>query len=208
MAQPSYDAVPAHSPGPAQETFNATDVNPQPPQPPFLAAEGGSPRVSSYQGTQNDSHSLLAGKHEPDSADSEGGVVATPERKKRNPIVLALIALVVLIVVVLAVVLPVYFTVIKKNNNESASSTGAGSTTSRGTGTATAAPVPSATPTPTRPTTGGDGSTVTATNGTTFTYVNRFGGICELILNFFLRCLACFTHRLCTRLEGWCTCYI
>lgn len=81
---------------------------------------------------------------------------------KRRIIMLACIA--AAIIVIIAVVLPIYFLVIKpKSNNAAASPT---STTSPGTGGGSVAVV-----------TGGNGSTITTENGTTFTYINTFGGM-------------------------------
>jgi glucan 1,3-beta-glucosidase len=73
-----------------------------------------------------------------------------------------------LLLLIVAVILPVYFLAIKHTNK------GASSQQS---GTATA-PSPSGTKSPTSQNliTGGDGSTVTMEDGTTFTYHNSFGG--------------------------------
>jgi magnesium-transporting ATPase (P-type) len=60
-----------------------------------------------------------------------------------------IIASVAFIAVTAAVILPVYFFVIKPQSNQST------------------------------PSTGGNGSVVTTSDGTTFTYVNNFGGFCE-----------------------------
>lgn len=93
-----------------------------------------------------------------------------------------LLSLLALAIVVVAVVVPVYFTVIKPKQHNTVSSgassgaasngNGSGSTTG---GSSTAAPKP----VQTAVTTGGDGSTVTMEDGTTFTYKNQFGGFCE-----------------------------
>lgn len=64
------------------------------------------------------------------------------------------VALVALIIVAAAVVLPVYFFVIKPHSSNSGSS---GNSL----------------------TTGGNGSIITTSDGTTFTYINNFGGFCE-----------------------------
>ncbi len=90
-------------------------------------------------------------------------------------------------VVVLAVVLPVYFVVIKPNQNHStsgnaASSSGSGDSGSSGNpgpsdnGNGSGKPQSAIS-------TGGDGSTVTKDDGTTFTYKNSFGGYCEYSLS-------------------------
>lgn len=75
-----------------------------------------------------------------------------------------IILVVAFIIVAAAVVVPVYFFVIKHHSNLS-SSPG----TSSGTG-----PAPGK-----NPTTGGNGSVITTSDGTTFTYINNFGGFCE-----------------------------
>ncbi|KAI0759749.1 glycoside hydrolase [Trametes elegans] len=74
-----------------------------------------------------------------------------------------------IVVVVLAVILPVYFTVIKKNDNSPSSGAARGGSS----GSGGAAPNPES---PTGAVTGGDGSTITLADGTTFTYKNAFGG--------------------------------
>ena len=147
------------------------------PRAPYMAPSAPeSPRNSSYMNTPHESATLLAPKREPyGMAASE----STPPKRRRSPVIIALLALAALAVVAVAVVVPVYFTVIKKNNNNTAVSGGTGSNTGSGSGSGT-----SGGGTPNKPTTestitGGDGSTVLATNGTKFTYVNKLGGICE-----------------------------
>lgn len=81
-----------------------------------------------------------------------------------------IIAFVVLVIVAAAIVIPVYFFVIKPHSNSSTPSTGTGtgggsSGPSGGSGNSL--------------TTGGNGSVVTTSDGTTFTYINNFGGFCE-----------------------------
>lgn len=79
-----------------------------------------------------------------------------------------------LVVVIAAVVVPVYFTVIKKNNDKSSSlgdsndpsSTASPSGSGSGSGSGSSV----------RTITGGDGSTVTTDDGSTFKYSNQFGG--------------------------------
>ncbi|KZT04013.1 glycoside hydrolase family 5 protein, partial [Laetiporus sulphureus 93-53] len=73
-----------------------------------------------------------------------------------------LLAFIVLAVVVLVVVLPVWFVGVKGHKH-----TGSSSSASSGGGT---------TPKSTVTTTGGNGSTVTTDDGSTFTYINDFGG--------------------------------
>jgi glucan 1,3-beta-glucosidase len=88
-------------------------------------------------------------------------------KSRRNTIILS--ALGGLLLLIVAVILPVYFLAIKHNSNKSAPSQHSGTAT---------APSPSGTKSPTSQNliTGGDGSTVTMEDGTTFTYHNPFGG--------------------------------
>lgn len=84
---------------------------------------------------------------------------------------------VVAIVAIIAVVVAVYFTVVKHHNNNDAVSGGASKGDSKGTQTASSSsPSSSSKPTTKLAVTGGDGSTVTMDDGTTFTYSNPFGG--------------------------------
>jgi hypothetical protein len=81
-----------------------------------------------------------------------------------------LVASAVVAVVVLAVVIPVYYVVIKPQNNSTSNGASGG------------APAPSSSPTAPAgvTTTGGNGSVITTADGTKFTYLNPFGGICKL----------------------------
>lgn len=83
-----------------------------------------------------------------------------------------LIAILAFAVVVLAIILPVYFLVIKPHSSHSSSTSGGPS----GTG----GPGSSGNDL----TTGGNGSRVTTSDGTTFTYINNFGGFCEFAYRF------------------------
>ncbi|KAF8274934.1 glycoside hydrolase family 5 protein [Lactarius quietus] len=96
-------------------------------------------------------------------------IYATPfKSRRRNIIILAALGGIILLLVV--IVVPVYFLAIKHTSNKSSSSTSSHST----------AASPSSTGSPSHPksaaVTGGDGSTVTMDDGTTFTYHNSFGG--------------------------------
>jgi glucan 1,3-beta-glucosidase len=105
-----------------------------------------------------------------------------PSRKR--PILFLLAALVGIGLVVVAVVVPVFFTVIKPKQHHSTaaaaaaaaspgSASGSGGSSGDGNGGgSTTSPANLAT-------SGGDGSTVTTADGTTFTYRNQFGGFCE-----------------------------
>ena len=89
-------------------------------------------------------------------------------KSRRNTIILSVLGGLVLLIV--AVILPVYFLAIKHTSNKSTTSNPSHTTT---------APSPSGTKSPSSSKnliTGGDGSTVTTDNGTTFTYNNSFGG--------------------------------
>lgn len=98
-----------------------------------------------------------------------------PELSRKRSIVTRpifwIIALAIFIIVAAAVILPVYFLVIKHHSNQSESSTPAGSTPG------SSGPSPGSAGNSL--TTGGNGSVVTTSDGTTFTYINNFGGFCK-----------------------------
>jgi len=165
------------------------------PQPPFGASiPNDSPRDSYLEPTPYDSGTLLPvtkneNYTEEDTKNenyTEEDPVAPPPsspKAKRRPLILFLVGLVALIVVALAVFLPVYFTVIKPRNvrsSQSSSDGGSGTSTNStggdgGGGGGTSHTPPSST----NAITGGDGSTIKASDGTTFTYNNKLGGICK-----------------------------
>ncbi|KAJ7261309.1 glycoside hydrolase superfamily [Mycena haematopus] len=93
---------------------------------------------------------------------------ASPKSRRKRSILLAIAALIILIIVVVAIL---YFAVFKKKSNPKSSSGSANSDTSSSS---------SNTSTPTKPqvaiVSGTDGSTITAEDGTNFTYTNPFGG--------------------------------
>jgi len=146
------------------------------PRPAFLTAGAETPRDSTYmEPTPNGSRSLLEKGSFGDGAEL---AAPAPQKAKRRPLLLALLALALLALLVIAIVVPVYFTVIKpKNGTASVSNPGSG-TSSHSAPSATS----TSKPTPSGAIFGGDGSTVKATNGTTFVYENKLGGICEYIL--------------------------
>jgi glucan 1,3-beta-glucosidase len=122
--------------------------------------------------SNNNSGALLpaVGKAESDEFANER---SRPTKTSRKPLIFAL-ALAGIAVVVLAVVLPIYFTVIKPKQRNTIASTSSpsgagGGTTGGGGGGNTGS---------SRVTSGGDGSTVTMNDGSTFTYSNKFGGFC------------------------------
>jgi glucan 1,3-beta-glucosidase len=75
-----------------------------------------------------------------------------------------------LVLLLIAVILPVYFLAIKHNSNAAATQHSPTTTASSPSATSTTTPSKSGL------ITGGDGSTVTMEDGTTFTYRNPFGG--------------------------------
>ncbi|TFK78959.1 hypothetical protein K466DRAFT_570524, partial [Polyporus arcularius HHB13444] len=131
----------------------------------------------SQTSTPGDSSPFLRGPKENYSNDSQDEYPARPLYKR--PWFWVAVAGGVA-VVVLAVVLPVYFVVIKPNQNHStsgnaASSSGSGDSGSTGNSTSGDNGNGSGKP-QSAISTGGDGSTVTKDDGTTFTYKNSFGG--------------------------------
>jgi glucan 1,3-beta-glucosidase len=150
------------------------------PRPPFLSADPASSppnpslRDSYAQSTPNDSGMLLS-KRETDEGEPAG--LVADQKPRRRPLLFVLIALAILAIIIIVVVVPVYFTVIKPKSNTSASSPSGSPTTS--------ASHPTSSKTPSTTTVwGGDGTTVRATNGSTFTYNNKLGGICESTMIF------------------------
>ena len=152
-----------------------------PPAAPYLApSEGTSTPRDSYITNNSAANSapLLAGVSEKDPADS--GMFPAKKQKPfhKRPLIWALGAI-SLALIVAAVVVPVYFTVIKPKNNTVTGGTGGSDNDD-----------PNTTPThdpPTSTNSGGDGSLITAEDGTEFTYSNPYGGICESTPSFLLR---------------------
>jgi len=145
----------------------------------------GSPRDSCVEATPYDSGTLLPVSKDESYIEEEDSV-ALPQsspKAKRRPLFL-LVGLVALIVVVLAVILPVYFGVIKPRHVRTSqpSSNGGGTSSSNG-GGGTSHPPPSSA----NAITGGDGSSIKTSDGTTFTYNNKLGGICEFIFSIIFR---------------------
>ncbi|KAI6101447.1 glycoside hydrolase family 5 protein [Pisolithus croceorrhizus] len=87
-----------------------------------------------------------------------------PEKKPffRRPFIWISLLLMAIVVVALAVVLPVYFVVIKPHNSSTNTNGGSGTIPTTGS--------------PSGATSGGNGSTVVTSDGSTFTYINPFGG--------------------------------
>ncbi|KAI0333479.1 glycoside hydrolase [Cubamyces sp. BRFM 1775] len=100
-------------------------------------------------------------------SEKDGLRLGAPPRRNRLYMWLG-VGAAAIVVIVLAVILPVYFTVIKKHNSDSARGGLGGAAGSSGHATNPESP--------TGAVTGGDGSTITQSDGTTFTYKNPFGG--------------------------------
>jgi len=97
----------------------------------------------------------------------------SPNGKKKRPLwVLIAIGLAILAVIVLAVILPVYFKVIRPNNTSSSSST----TNTGGTNSGGGEQGSGLGHTDNNVVMGGDGTTITTEDGSTFVYKNSFGG--------------------------------
>ena len=110
---------------------------------------------------QDDPASASTGPSEPGSY-LELKRAAYPSPRSRSKRTILLLGSIAAIVVILAIVIPVYFFVIKP---KSVNATAPNPTTSEGSGAGSIALV-----------TGGNGSTIATENGTTFTYLNPFGG--------------------------------
>lgn len=148
----------------------------------YLAPPTGPHPDRSLTSTPGDSSPFLAGNNKENYNDEAQGSHARPVYKRPW---FWLVAAGVLAIVVLAVVLPVYFVVVKPNQHnttsgdsastgESGSSGNHGQSGSNGSKTQNTVKV------------GGDGSTVTKEDGSTFTYKNAFGGYCEYPHLFFI----------------------
>jgi glucan 1,3-beta-glucosidase len=158
------------------------------PRAPYMASSSvpltsDSPRESYMNTTPNGSGALLANKHE--SYAEHPILPTTSPKSKRRSVVLVVLLLVALAAIIVAVIVPVYFTVIKPKLNQSnkSNSSGGGGGSSPKSGSPGGG---GSTPSPGSPNviTGGDGSTVNATDGTTFIYHNSFGGFCKCFTDF------------------------
>ncbi|KAF5324525.1 hypothetical protein D9611_004572 [Ephemerocybe angulata] len=101
----------------------------------------------------------------------KNNVYAPPKAKSRRKIMI-IGAIIALILIAAAVVIPLYFTVFKKKDGSSSGKTG-DSTGSNTDSDSTGGKTPNK---PQNVVSGGDGSTVTMEDGTTFKYQNKFGG--------------------------------
>lgn len=155
-----------------------------PPSAPYLApSEGGPTPRDSYAASNSvtNSTALLPVAREKDLADADEGdfTAKRPKPLHKKPLIWVLAA-VALVLIAVAVVVPVYFTVIKPKNNSVSGGTG---------GSSNGGDPNNPTHNPTSSISGGNGSTITTEDGTQFTYINPFGGICMSCSNFLLaRC--------------------
>jgi len=149
----------------------------EPPRASYLSptpGTAGTPRDSYVQAPESSSPLVPeVEKRDNEVYGEELRVVSSSNKRSlfKRPL-LWVIALAIATIVVLAIVLPVYFVVIKPHSS-SLSGTSGGGTSGGGSGNGNPAP-------PGVTTTGGNGSVITTADGTTFTYLNPFGGICKL----------------------------
>lgn len=160
---------------PDQPVFNEPLL---PPAAPYLAPSEGTqtPRDSYLTNNSAANSAPLLGAGEKELADPAALKTKKPGPLHKRPLIWVLAAIALALIAV-AVVVPVYFTVIRPKNNTV--SGGAGGSN----GGSSAGPTPTHAP-PTSSNSGGDGSIITAADGTQFTYNNSFGGICRSTVNF------------------------
>lgn len=130
------------------------------------SAGNASPLLSQHEKQLNEASRI------PDHPDARWSA-SSPKRPIFTRPIFWIVAFVVLVVVAAAVLIPVGILIIKPHSNSSTSSTGTGTGTGTGSGGSGGGGSGN------NPTTGGNGSVVTTSDGTTFTYINNFGGFCE-----------------------------
>ncbi len=109
-------------------------------------------------------------------ANKESGYLTDPRPAKRPFYKTLWFWIAAIIIVAAAVVLPVYFVVIRPKHDSKTSSGSVATGSSNSTGTTTTGSSQALVQF------GGDGSTVTKEDGTTFVYNNSFGGYCEYMV--------------------------
>ncbi|KAH9477953.1 putative glucan 1,3-beta-glucosidase D [Psilocybe cubensis] len=175
--QTSSDIKATYAPLPLADGSNLLQ-----PQAPFAADnDPESPRDSyAAQSSVAGSQTLFPIKNERDDNLENASPVdpyPTPKRMSRKLIVGAIIAL---IVIILAIVLSIYFAVVKPRSKSSSSTPAAAASSSIHGSVSPTSTSDSAKPSSSATAEelwGGDGSTVKASDGSTFTYNNKFGGI-------------------------------
>lgn len=163
---------PSRSDTPDQPVFNEPLL---PPAAPFFAPSEGSPTPrDSYLTNNSATHSapLLPEVGEKDLPDPRNLTGSGSKPLHKRPLIWALAVAAVALIAV-AVIVPVYFVVIKPKNN-TVTGGDSNSPNDNGNGNNNG---PTHQP-PTSKTSGGNGSTITTQDGTKFTYINPFGGIC------------------------------
>ncbi|KJA22085.1 glycoside hydrolase family 5 protein [Hypholoma sublateritium FD-334 SS-4] len=111
------------------------------------------------------SQQLSIGKQENEYARASASAPPPPKSSKKRIGLIATLVLVAVIIILLAVFLPVYLVVVRKHKSSTGAATGSGG----GGGASNPG-------SPTGAVTGGNGSIITLSNGTDFTYINPFGG--------------------------------
>ena len=167
----------SRSDSPDQPVFNEPLL---PPAAPFLAPSVGSPTPrDSYLTNNSASNSvpLLPESGEKGLTDAANPTATRSKPLHKRPLIWALAAAALALIIV-AVIVPVYFTVIKPKNNTV--SDGSNGPSNNGNGNDNGGPTHKS---PSSKITGGNGSTITTDDGTQFTYINQFGGICQLYSN-------------------------
>ncbi|KAG6917252.1 hypothetical protein DXG01_003284 [Tephrocybe rancida] len=172
-----------HTPLPAEADHDLFDLRPQAS---FLGASTPNSTLRDsfappFPSSNNTSGNLISNHSKPE-LDETPELKLPRSNRKRRPLLLILLGLVVLCIIVLVVVLPVYFVVVKpkQRNSKSHQTATPGSTTTPAAGNPTGSGPGSNVP-PALVTTGGDGSTVTKDDGSTFTYTNKFGGFLTML---------------------------
>jgi glucan 1,3-beta-glucosidase len=138
--------------------------------------------------TPVNSSSLLFPAKDKGNADSFEEKASSPRSNKRAGYVRPVLLFLSISLVAVAVVLPVYFLVIKPQHKDGTNQ-----------GAANGRAPPSSGSSGGGSTWGGNGSTVTTSDGSTFTYINPFGGYCECCSGRVLKRVALFVF-LCTPL--------
>lgn len=134
-------------------------------------ADPGTPRMSSY-GIYHDDPNMTGTEFPMEDLQQthvKNAMYAAPSDQKRKRVRWLLILGAVVIVLAIAAVM-VYLFVIRKDTSKSSSGGGTSSSSSHHSSTVSSGSQPRF------PVTGGDGSTVTLEDGTTFVYKNQFGG--------------------------------
>lgn len=164
-------------PTPDQAIFNQPLL---PPSAPYLAPSVGTQTPRDSYLTNNsvgNSAQLLDGVGDKELAGPTNRAAKKSGPLHKKPLIWVLAAAAVALIAV-AVVVPVYFTVIRPKNNTVSGGSDGGSS-----GGFPSDPTPTHSP-PSSSNSGGNGTTIKAADGTEFTYINNFGGICALTVNF------------------------